>query len=41
MNTHAEVKQLDHLDVIPGVIKDLKFVEFIDERIPSDSRGWL
>lgn len=38
MNAHAEVKRLDHLGVIAGVIKDLKLVEFIDDRIPSDSR---
>lgn len=38
MNTHAEVERLDHLGIIAGVIKDLKLVEFIDERIPNDSR---
>lgn len=38
MNTHAEVERLDHLGVIAGVIKDLKLVEFIDERIPRDTR---
>lgn len=38
MNTHAEVERLDHLGIIAGVIKDLKLVEFIDERIPRDSR---
>jgi hypothetical protein len=26
MNTHAEVKRLDHLGIIAGVIKDLKLV---------------
>lgn len=38
MNTHAEVERLDHLGIIAGVISDLKLVEFIDERIPRDSR---
>ncbi|MBM3207531.1 MAG: DUF4277 domain-containing protein [Chlamydiae bacterium] len=38
MNTRAEVERLDHLGVIAGVIKDLKLVEFIDDRIPSDAR---
>lgn len=38
MSTRAEVERLDHLGVIAGVIKDLKLVEFIDERIPADSR---
>lgn len=38
MDTHAEVERLDHLGVIAGVIKDLKLVEFIDERIPKDTR---
>ena len=38
MNTHAEVERLDHLGIIAGVIKDLKLVEFIDDRIPRDTR---
>jgi transposase len=38
MNTHAKVARLDHLGVVAGVIKDLKLVELIDERIPSDVR---
>lgn len=38
MSTHAKVERLDHLGVIAGVIKDLKLVEFIDERIPGDAR---
>jgi transposase len=38
MSTHAQVERLDHLGVVAGVIKDLKLVEFIDERIPSDVR---
>jgi transposase len=38
MNTHAHVERLDHLGVIAGVIKDLKLVEFIDNRILSDAR---
>ena len=38
MSTHAQVERLDHLGVIAGVIKDLKLVEFIDNRIPSDAR---
>ena len=38
MNMHAEVERLDHLGIIAGVISDLKLVEFIDERIPRDSR---
>lgn len=38
MNTHAQVERLDHLGVIAGVIKDLKLVELIDNRIPSDTR---
>lgn len=38
MNTYAEVERLDHLGVIAGVIKDLKLVEFIDERISRDAR---
>ena len=38
MNAHAEVERLDHLGVIAGVIKDLKLVEFVDDRIPRDTR---
>ena len=38
MNTHAKVERLDHLDVVAGVIKDLKLVELIDDGIPSDVR---
>jgi len=38
MNTHAEVERLDHLGITAGVIKDLKLIEFIDERIPKDTR---
>ena len=34
----AQVERLDHLGIIAGVIKDLGLVEFIDSRIPSDSR---
>lgn len=34
----AQVERLDHLGVIAGVIKDLKLVEFIDDRIPRDIR---
>lgn len=35
---NVQVERLDHLGVIAGIIKDLKLVEFIDERIPSDAR---
>ena len=38
MNLDAQVERLDHLGVIAGVIKDLGLIEFIDSRIPSDSR---
>ena len=38
MNRHAKVERLDHLGVVAGIIKDLKLIEFIDNRIPSDSR---
>ena len=38
MNMDARVERLDHLGIIAGVISDLKLVEFIDERIPRDSR---
>jgi transposase len=38
MSIHAQVERLDHLGVIAGVIKDLGLVEFIDSRIPSDTR---
>lgn len=38
MKTHAEVERLDHLGIIAGVIKDLKLVEFIDEKISKDKR---
>jgi hypothetical protein len=39
MNTLAKVGRLDHLGVVAGLIKDLKFVELIDGLIPSDVRG--
>src|SRR3982751_429415 len=38
MSVHTQVERLDHLGVIAGVIQDLGLVEFIDNRIPSDSR---
>jgi transposase len=38
MSIDAQVERLDHLGVIAGVIKDLGLVEFIDSRIPSDTR---
>ena len=28
-----EIKRLDHLSIVAGVIKDLKLVEMIDERL--------
>ncbi len=31
-----EIKRLDHLGVVAGVIKELQLVEMIDERIPKD-----
>jgi Domain of unknown function (DUF4277) len=34
----AQVGRLDHLAVIAGVIKNLKFIEFIDSRISLDAR---
>jgi transposase len=34
----TEVKRLDHLGIIAGVIKDLRIVELIDERINGDPR---
>lgn len=38
MDRFAKVERLDHLGVVSGVIKDLKLIELIDERIPSDVR---
>ena len=38
MSVHTQVERLDHLGVIAGVIQDLGLVEFIDNRIPGDSR---
>lgn len=38
MSVHTQVERLDHLGVIAGVIQDMGLVEFIDNRIPSDSR---
>jgi transposase len=38
MNIGATSQRIDHLGVIAGVIKDLKLVELIDERIATDSR---
>lgn len=32
-----EVKRLDHLGIVAGVIKDLKLIEAIDERLQKDS----
>ena len=34
----VEVKRLDHHGVVATVIDDLKTVEIIDERIPSDGQ---
>lgn len=31
--TASEVKRLDHLGIVAGVIKDLKIIEMIDERL--------
>lgn len=31
--TDYEVKRLDHLGIVAGVIKDLKIIEMIDERL--------
>ena len=36
--TDVTVERIDHLGIIAGVIRDLKIVEKIDERIPSDPR---
>lgn len=30
-----EVKRLDHLGIVAGVIKDLKIIEMIDERLKA------
>lgn len=38
MSINAQTERLDHLGIIAGVIKDLGLVEFIDSRIPIDSR---
>ena len=38
MDIVATSERIDHLGVVAGVIKDLKLVELIDERIPTDSR---
>lgn len=31
----ADIKRIDHLGIVAGVIKDLKIIELIDERIPD------
>ena len=31
--TNCSVERLDHLGIIAGVIKDLKIIEFIDEKL--------
>ena len=38
MSVDTQVKRLDRLGVIAGLIKDLGLVEFIDSRIPCDAR---
>jgi hypothetical protein len=35
---NVQVEGLDHLGIVAGIIKDLQLVEFIDERIPRDTR---
>jgi len=34
----TEVQRIDHLGIVAGVIHDLKIVDMIDERIPTDQR---
>ena len=34
-----EIKRLDHLGIIAGVIKDLKLIESIDQRLQKDKNG--
>lgn len=31
-------KRIDHLGIIAGIIKDLKIVELVNQRIPQDPR---
>jgi transposase len=31
-----EIKRLDHLGIVAGVIKDLKLIETIDQRLQKD-----
>lgn len=38
MDIGATSQRIDHLGIIAGVIKDLRLVELIDERIATDSR---
>ena len=33
MTPHYEIKRLDHLGIVAGVIKDLNIIEMIDERL--------
>jgi transposase len=33
-----QIQRIDHLGVIAGVIKDLKIIELIDQKIPKDER---
>lgn len=35
---NLEIQRLDHLGIVAGVIKDLKIIEMIDERIEPDER---
>jgi len=35
---NLEIKRLDHLGLVSGVIKDLKLIEMIDEHIEPDEQ---
>lgn len=35
---NIESKRLDHLGIVAGIMKDLKIIEMIDERIPPDEQ---
>ena len=34
-----EIKRLDHLGIVAGVIKDLDLIEQIDERLKKDEQA--
>lgn len=36
-----DIKRLDHLGIVAGVIKDIELIEMIDSRIPTDEKEYV